>query len=282
MVKKMNKEEPKKLSSQDYEKYWHSEMDNLALHPRQVYNWIENSILYATKISQKNELDAIPIFWIRLYGILTDIKNYDMPLIKPILYKYIIPLYAAFNEDELIYISYKRHTEGHVFQNAYAIRLDKKKNNIINKKYEELLGKELLLSEIESATKRIYYKYNKNEDSIAKDFSNRILNSLQLCRLELFPKTFLFPKFPQPVEKNKMIQDISISLNEYPSIHWKKFFDKFEDINLFPVGKWDLNNLIAYFCKKYKDYYKLDYTFKFNSTAPSKSYEVFQIRKLSS
>lgn len=73
-----------------------------------------------------------------------------------------------------------------------------------------------------------------------------------------------------------------ISLNQYPSVHWTKFFAKFDGIDSSPVEEWDATLLIAYFCKKYKTYYNEDYTFQFNSSAPGKSYEVFQIRKLSS
>lgn len=73
-----------------------------------------------------------------------------------------------------------------------------------------------------------------------------------------------------------------ISLNQYPSVHYKKFFDRFPEINSLKLDDWEGVHVIAYFCKKYKDYYNLDYTFKFNSTAPGKSYEVFQFRKLAS
>lgn len=80
--------------------------------------------------------------------------------------------------------------------------------------------------------------------------------------------------------KNKVNQEISISA--YPSVHWAKFFDKFAAVDIVPIGDWDTILLIAYFCKKYKTHYGTDYTFKFNSTAPTKSYEVYQFRKLSS
>jgi hypothetical protein len=78
--------------------------------------------------------------------------------------------------------------------------------------------------------------------------------------------------------KKKMNQDIS--LTSYPSIHYKKFFERFPEIETIEVKEWSATHVIAYFCKKYKAYYGLDYTFRFNSTAPGKSYEVFQIGKL--
>jgi hypothetical protein len=79
-------------------------------------------------------------------------------------------------------------------------------------------------------------------------------------------------------KKNNMNQDISIE--NYPSIHWKKFFENFSDIEMIKIDKWNTAHLIGYFCKKYKDQYGVDYTFRFNSTAPSKSYEVYNFLKL--
>lgn len=79
--------------------------------------------------------------------------------------------------------------------------------------------------------------------------------------------------------KKEMNEDFTIK--KYPSIYWEKFFNKFLDINTLPIEQWNTANLIGYFCKKYKDYYGLDYTFKFNSNSPGKSYEVYLFNKLS-
>lgn len=71
------------------------------------------------------------------------------------------------------------------------------------------------------------------------------------------------------------------SLQDKVSEHYKKFFDKFNDIEHLPPQEWKVVHLLGYLCKKYKDYYGLDYSFRFNNPAPSRSYEVFQIKKLS-
>lgn len=73
-----------------------------------------------------------------------------------------------------------------------------------------------------------------------------------------------------------------ISLNEYPSVHYKKFFARFPEIETTELKDWEGVHIIAYFCKKYEEHYGVKYSFRFNSTAPTKSYEVFQIRKLAS
>lgn len=72
-----------------------------------------------------------------------------------------------------------------------------------------------------------------------------------------------------------------IELSEYPNIYWKKFFDQFVEVNTLDIGKWRNAHIIGYFCKKYKEYYKIKYTFKFNDV-PTKSYEVYQIKKVAS
>lgn len=68
--------------------------------------------------------------------------------------------------------------------------------------------------------------------------------------------------------------------DNYPSIHWKKFFERFPEIETLQIDKWENVHIIAYFCKRYNDHYSITYSFKFNSTAPTKSYEIFQIKKL--
>jgi hypothetical protein len=80
----------------------------------------------------------------------------------------------------------------------------------------------------------------------------------------------------------KMQDQSNIQISKYPSKHWEKFFNKFDEINYVPIKQWGNNHFIAFFCKKYKDYYNIDYEFRFNSSAPSKSYEVFQINKIAS
>lgn len=80
--------------------------------------------------------------------------------------------------------------------------------------------------------------------------------------------------------KNKKMQEEQVNLNEDVSIHYKKFFAKFADIETLPVEKWSGTQLIGYFCKLYKQHYGQDFTFKFNNPSPSKSFEAFQMRKL--
>jgi len=73
-----------------------------------------------------------------------------------------------------------------------------------------------------------------------------------------------------------------IELSIIPNDRYRKFFDKFAEINILPVEQWKPPQLIGYFAKKYKDYYHTDYQWKFNSPSPSKCFEVFQLNTLCS
>lgn len=69
-------------------------------------------------------------------------------------------------------------------------------------------------------------------------------------------------------------------LTDAPNKSYEKFFAKFAEIDTLPISEWKPAHLIAYFVKKYQDEYDTKYKFKFNSSAPSKCFEVFQIKKL--
>lgn len=77
------------------------------------------------------------------------------------------------------------------------------------------------------------------------------------------------------IQKSHHAQD-----QEYPSIHWAKFFARSNEIDTLPVLEWTSAHLILYWCKKYITYYNTNYSFKFNSNSFSKSFENFQINKL--
>jgi|ERR1035437_1865574 hypothetical protein len=76
--------------------------------------------------------------------------------------------------------------------------------------------------------------------------------------------------------------DKEIEFSNVPNEKYKKFFDKFTEIKTLDVAQWKPTHLLAYFCKKYKETYGVDYGWKFNNPAPSKCFEVWQIGVLSS
>lgn len=76
-------------------------------------------------------------------------------------------------------------------------------------------------------------------------------------------------------------EDIGGDLTDIPNEKYKKFFDKFKEIETLDITQWRAAHVLAYFCKKYKEQYNVKYQFKFNSPSPTKCFEIFQIKRLS-
>lgn len=66
-------------------------------------------------------------------------------------------------------------------------------------------------------------------------------------------------------------------LSSIPNDKYKKFFDKFKEIDTLEIKDWKVAHLLGYFCKKYKEVYKVDYAWKFNNQNPNKCFEVWQM-----
>lgn len=83
-------------------------------------------------------------------------------------------------------------------------------------------------------------------------------------------------------KKQSINNDSGGELTDAPNEKYQAFFDKFSEIEKTPIQSWKTLHVLGYFCKRYYDYYKVKYQFKFNSPSPSKCYEVFQIKKMAS
>ena len=71
-------------------------------------------------------------------------------------------------------------------------------------------------------------------------------------------------------------------LTDAPNANYQKFFKKFSEINTLPIADWKPVHVLSFFCKRYYQQYNVKYKFKFNSPAPGKCFEVFQIKRLAS
>lgn len=69
-------------------------------------------------------------------------------------------------------------------------------------------------------------------------------------------------------------------LTPIPNDKYKKFFEKFAEIETLDVSQWKVAHILGYFCKKYKQTYGIDYSWKFNNQSPTKSFEVWQANTL--
>ena len=77
-------------------------------------------------------------------------------------------------------------------------------------------------------------------------------------------------------------EDIKLNSSNFnlPNEAYKRFFKKFNEIELIDISMWKMTHILGYFCKKYKEHYSLEFKFKFNSPIPSKCYELFLIKKI--
>lgn len=80
-------------------------------------------------------------------------------------------------------------------------------------------------------------------------------------------------------EKEK-VEETGGELTTLPNEKYRKFFDKFIEIDTLPVDQWKLAHLLGYFCQKYKETYQMDYPWKFNNPNPNKCFEVWQMNTL--
>lgn len=69
-------------------------------------------------------------------------------------------------------------------------------------------------------------------------------------------------------------------MSPIPNDKYKKFFEKFAEIETLDVTQWKVAHILGYFCKKYKQTYGIDYSWKFNNQSPTKCFEVWQINTL--
>ncbi len=80
--------------------------------------------------------------------------------------------------------------------------------------------------------------------------------------------------------KEEKIEETGGELTNIPNDKYKKFFEKFTEIDTLDVAQWKLAHVLGYFCKKYKQKYNLDYVWKFNNQNPNKCFEVWQANTL--
>jgi hypothetical protein len=80
--------------------------------------------------------------------------------------------------------------------------------------------------------------------------------------------------------KKDNIEETGGELTTVPNEKYKKFFDKFAEIETLDIANWKAAHLLGYFCKKYKEAYGVDYQWKFNHQSPAKCFEVWQFNTL--
>lgn len=76
-------------------------------------------------------------------------------------------------------------------------------------------------------------------------------------------------------------EDLVSDWSYCPNKKYSDFFNKFSEIDTLEVSQWKPVHIIGWFCRKYKQHYNVDFSFKYNTPSPAKCFEVFQIKRLS-
>ena len=76
------------------------------------------------------------------------------------------------------------------------------------------------------------------------------------------------------------VEETGGELTTIPNEKYKKFFDKFAEIETLDVAQWKVAHILGYFCKRYKEHLGMDYHWKFNNPSPTKCFEVWQANTL--
>jgi hypothetical protein len=67
-----------------------------------------------------------------------------------------------------------------------------------------------------------------------------------------------------------------MDVDEKLKVLYDKFLVKINEFQNLDVSLWNSNHLLGYYCSKYKEYYKIDYQFKYDKN-PSQSHELKMI-----
>jgi hypothetical protein len=76
------------------------------------------------------------------------------------------------------------------------------------------------------------------------------------------------------------LEETGGELTAIPNDKYRKFFDKFAEIETLDVSQWKVAHILGYFCKRYKEALGTDYVWKFNNPSPTKCFEVWQANTL--
>lgn len=168
------------ISSADHKALFKDINDHAKIMGPQLANWLEDAVRVTQLVAGGNR-ELIPVFWIRLFGVLHEInelvsrqRSFLAPQNDPAfgldaVAEAIAILANVFSEDELIWLEYRRNVECHVFQDNYRLL----KNNRPSKKVvHKLVKRDKDVAATDEALSRVLQRYDA-EHLIALDFAKR-------------------------------------------------------------------------------------------------------------
>jgi hypothetical protein len=161
-------------------------------HQAQLLRWIGDTLTITARVAHE-PTEMLPLFWIRLYGLLTDVTDFVeltveqshdglcmFPLARTRTARSPLPtalarLRAVFEEDELLYIEYRRHAECDPFQTKYRSRRGALAAHVPSVLLE---GRPVTVASAHAAFDKVLAVHGGSEERVGNAFARRVLPAL--------------------------------------------------------------------------------------------------------
>ena len=183
-------------------------------------HWLAGLLLYCQRVAQDERAcsdEDVVMFWLRLWGLLAEypaelaanrktlehVTGSDLEVLDaglsdraPRAYHRAMQAMAAIdtalNDDQRIYAEVRRHTECHMRQSALLVQMNGKFESVQTlkerSKVKTLANRELPVTDLHSAIRRVLESHNGEDRAIARDIASRIgrhVAELHAARLHL-------------------------------------------------------------------------------------------------
>jgi hypothetical protein len=168
----------------------------------QLATWVSETLHAAERVAgvgMGDGVEVLPLFWIRLYGVLTDVADFVslslgvtveqagdglcmFPLAREQRALSPLPmameqLRALLDEDDLLYVEYRRHVECEPFQTKYRARRGRHGTGHVPSVL--LDGRPVTIEQAEAAFERLFLRHAASEDRIGVELARRLIPALR-------------------------------------------------------------------------------------------------------
>jgi hypothetical protein len=193
------------LTQDEKERLTKAIFDHGDIRARLSLQWVQQLAYLSDKLAHEQSLplpETQTAFWIRLHGVLVDLyKYYDDchtllagdPSLPPSQIAHEVAQIRAelkaardaFDDDEKIWIHYRRDTECHIWQDSYELTIHKGK--LKEHRTIALLGTVLRIDEINRRSRTLLQKHRIDEAQMAVDFAAKVRPAVARTLVALAP-----------------------------------------------------------------------------------------------
>lgn len=166
-------------------------------HAHQALQWVQELARVTREVSAQGSAahaDTRTVFWIRLLGVLVEVGDFYEYTVKladdcgagatrlatdaRVVRDAIRAVRDSMDEDERLWLHYRRDVECHVWQQSYE--LSRKKNGLKEKRGFALLGgKELTVDDFDQRSTALFRKHGRSEPAIAAHFAKLLVPGIE-------------------------------------------------------------------------------------------------------